>query len=158
MSVILDGALASQNHRSVRSLVEDTCEDVRSKDYLSEIIAVGNLCWARTRYMRDPRTVELVYAPYLVADAIRAGKRPSLDCDDMAAFIAAGLLAVGCETRVVTVAFQNMFHNGERQFSHVFAQGREPRSGAWITCDPVAGKNTASMLNRVVAAKIWPIA
>ncbi len=158
VSVIQDSALKSQDHIQVRQLTESVCEGVRSKDYLSEILAINNFVWASTRYMRDPRTVELVYAPYLVVAAISKGRTPSLDCDDLAAVIAAMLLSAGCETRVVTVAFVDQFYNGQRQFSHVFAQGREPRTGTWVTCDPVAGKNTRSMLRRVKAAKTWPIA
>ena len=80
------------------------------------------------------------------------------NCDDMAGYISSLLLSVGCETRVVTVAFRHMFYAGRRQFSHVFAQGKEPKSGTWITCDPVAGVDTDKMLRRVVAAKVWPIA
>ncbi len=158
VAVIQDSVLKSQNHLAVRSLCEEICEGVRSKDYLSEILAINNFVWSHTRYMRDPRTVELVYAPQLTAGAIAKGRVPSLDCDDMAALNAALLLSAGCETRVVTVAFAHAFYKGQRQFSHVFAQGREPRSGVWVTCDPVAGKNTQQMLRRAVAAKVWPIA
>jgi hypothetical protein len=39
----------------------------------------------------------------------------------------------------------------------VFAQAREPRTGAWITLDPVAGDKTKEMQRRVVAAKVWPV-
>lgn len=158
MDVIRDAALKSQKVYTTRLMAEDICQRLRSKDYLSEILAIDNFVWKNTRYMRDPRTVELVQAPYLVTEQLAAGRVPQLDCDDMAAYISSLLLAVGCETRVVTVAFRNMFYRGQRQFSHVFAQGKEPRSGTWVTCDPVAGEDTQSMLRRVVAAKVWPIA
>ena len=51
-----------------------------------------------------------------------------------------------------------MFYKGKRQYSHVFAQAREPNTGRWITLDPVAADRTKSMLRRVKAAKVWPVA
>ena len=80
------------------------------------------------------------------------------NCDDMSAILCALAAVSGAECRVVTVAFKHMFFNGKRQYSHVFAQVREPRTGNWITLDPVAGDKTEEMKSRVVAAKFWPIA
>lgn len=79
------------------------------------------------------------------------------NCDDWTALELAGLLLMGADCRAVIVAFQHMFYKGERQYSHVFAQAKEPRTGKWITLDPVAGPNTAEMLQRVVAARAYPI-
>jgi hypothetical protein len=158
VDVIRQGALDSQKEYDGRLMAEAICHDLRSKDYRSEIIAINNFVWAHTRYMRDPRTVELVQAPRKVTEQLRGGLIPQLDCDDMTTYICSLLLAVGCKCRAVTVAFSNMFHAGERQYSHVFAQGFDPVSGTWITCDPVAGVETDKMLRRVVAYKTWPIA
>ena len=158
VAVIRQAALASQKHYGVRQLAELACERLASKDYLSEILAILNLISARTRYMRDPRTVELVRAPHLVAKGIAGGRIPSLDCDDMSASLAALLLSVGCEVRAVTVAFQHLHYMGQRQYTHVFVEAKEPKSGTWIACDPVAGEKTGEMLRRAVAAKTWPIA
>lgn len=158
VEVIRDAALRSQDNYSVRLLAEAICNKLRSKDYVSEILAIYHYVWTHTRYMRDPKTTELVQAPYLVVEQLGQGIIPQLDCDDMAALLSALLLSVGCEVRVVTVAFRHMFYQGRRQFSHVFAQAREPHSNIWITCDPVAGVDTQRMLKRTVAAKIWPIA
>jgi hypothetical protein len=155
---IAKGILASQNHESIRKLAERNCQFVRSKDYVSEILANHNLVWGHTRYMRDPRTVELIKAPYIVAGQVARGEIPSIDCDDMAGFEGALHLATGCEVRLVTAAFRHMFYNGERQYSHVYVEAREPRSGTWIVCDPVAGVDTGKMLRRIVAKKYWPIA
>jgi hypothetical protein len=51
-----------------------------------------------------------------------------------------------------------MFHKGQRQYSHVFAQAKEPRANEWITLDPVAADKTEQMMNRVKAVKFWPVA
>jgi transglutaminase-like putative cysteine protease len=142
----------------VRLLAEQLAGGLGSKDYLSEALAVYYFTLGNVRYMRDPRTVELVRAPHVVVQELSRGKTPSLDCDDMASLIAALLLAMGNEVRIVTVAFRHVFHRNNRQYSHVFVQAREPRTQQWITLDPVAAEKTVQMLGRVKAAKIWPVA
>lgn len=158
IDVMRRAALQSQSNLAVRQLAEVACSKLDSKDYTSEYLALYNLVLSRCRYMRDPRTVELVRAPYLVAQEILQGGRPSLDCDDMAAALGALVLAVGGSVRFVTVAFKNAFYQGQRQFSHVFAQAHEPRNGLWITLDPVAADKTGEMMTRITAAAVWPVA
>lgn len=158
VAVIGRAALESQGDYGVRQLAEDICAGLPSKDYVGEYLAIYHFLLANTRYMRDPRTVELVRDPARVAAEIRAGRKPSLDCDDLSALAAALGLAVGAHVRVVTVAFKNQFHNGHRQYSHVFCQFQDPISKKWITIDPVAASNSAIMLKRVVHATVWPIA
>jgi hypothetical protein len=80
------------------------------------------------------------------------------NCDDLTSLLAALCLASGAETRAVTVAYGDFFYRGQRQYSHVFCQCREPRTGQWLTLDPVAADKTKEMQSRVVAAKFWPIA
>lgn len=158
VDVMRRSALDSQGNLAVRQLAEHACSRLDSKDYTSEYLALYNLVLQKCRYMRDPRTVELVRAPYLVAQEILRGGRPNLDCDDMSALIGALILAVGGSVRFVTVAFRNAFYNGQRQYSHVFAQALEPRSGLWITLDPVAAEKTGEMMTKVRAAAVWPVA
>jgi hypothetical protein len=158
IQVMRRAALDSQTHLAIRELAELVCRAIDSKDYTSEYLALYQLLLQKCRYMRDPRTVELVRAPYLVAKEILGGGRPSLDCDDMSAMLAALVLAVGGSVRYVTVAFRNAFFNGQRQYSHVFAQALEPRSGLWITLDPVAAEKTGEMMTRIKAAAVWPVA
>lgn len=158
VSVLTGAALRSQNDLRVRLLAEDIAAGLGSKDYLSEGLAVYYFVLGNTRYMRDPRTVELVKSPQLIVAELRSGKIPRIDCDEMTAFIAALGLAMGNEVRIVTVAFRHAFHNGHRQYSHVFPQFVEPRTRAVVTLDPVAAEHTRQMLSRVKAAKIWPVA
>jgi transglutaminase superfamily protein len=158
VKVVIKAALESQDHFEIRQLAEVIVRDLRTKDYNSEALAVHHFVCAKVRYCRDPKTVELVKAPYLVARELLAGGRPQLDCDDITALIAALMLSLGASVRIVTVAFKNMFYNRERQYSHVFAQVLEPKSNAWVTLDPVAGSNTKSMMRRVIASKIYPVA
>lgn len=158
IQVMRRAALDSQSHIAVRKLAEKVCERLDSKDYTSEYLALYNMILQKCRYMRDPRTVELVKAPYVVSEEILAGGRPSLDCDDMSCLLAALIIAVGGSARFVTVAFANMFHEGRRQYSHVLAQALEPRTGTWIILDPVAAEKTPEMVSRIKAAALWPIA
>ena len=158
VSVLTDAALRSQRDLRVRLLAEELSAGLGSKDYLSEGLAVYYFLLGNACYMRDPRTVELVKSPQLLVAEIRSGKKPRIDCDEMAALIAALGLAMGNEVRIVTVAFHHAFHNGHRQYSHVFTQFVEPRSRAVVTLDPVAAEKTRQMLSRVKAAKIWPVA
>lgn len=145
------------NHMVVRQLAERVCSELDSKDYLSEYLALYHMVLARCRYMRDPRTVELVRKPHVVCAEILRGGRPNLDCDDESVLLAALFAAVGADVRFVTVAFVNAFYRGQRQYSHVFVQAKEPRTGVWITFDPVAADQTASMLRRTKAAAVWPV-
>jgi hypothetical protein len=155
---MIHAARVSQGDLSVRALAEEICRGLVSKDYLSEALAIYHFVLTHTRYMRDPRTIELVKMPYVIVREILAGQMPSIDCDEMAALIGALLIATGAEVRFVTVAFDHMFYRGERQYSHVFVQAREPRSGSWVTLDPVAADKTAQMISRTKAAKFWPVA
>ena len=139
-------------------MVEDICAGLQSKDYTSEILAVYYWVLSNTRYMNDPRSVELVRSPAEVVAAWRAGRVPSLDCDDLVALIVAMLLLLGREVRVLTVAWKHQFYNGQRQYNHVFIQVREPRSSVWIVLDPVAAEDSSEMLRRIKAVKFWPVA
>ena len=60
VSVMREAALDSQNQIAVRTLAEEICQQVESKDYASKYLAIYYYMLANTRYMRDPRTVELV--------------------------------------------------------------------------------------------------
>lgn len=151
-------ALQAQHDTTIRLTAEEVIQHLGSKDYASELLAVYHFVLRYTRYANDPRTVELVKKPGWVAREIANGRVPSLDCEDLTAFIAALCLALGREVRVVTVAFDDVRHRGERQYSHIFAQIREPRTGRWVTLDPVAAEDTLQMLSRIRALKIWPVA
>jgi hypothetical protein len=125
---------------------------------MSEYQALYHFLLQRTRYMRDPRRTELVRAPYIISQQILAGHRPSLDCDDMATWLAAAVTAVGGRAEFVTCAFQNMVYNGQVQYSHVFTRAMEPRTRCMIVLDPVAAEKTSQMLSRIKNSSSWPIA
>lgn len=151
-------ALEDARHFDTRRLAEAVCEQLDSKDYSSEYLALYQFLIQRTRYMRDPRRVELVRAPYVVSRQILQGYRPSLDCDDMSTWLAAAILSVGGQPDFLTVAFQKIVDpEGHVQFSHVLCRALEPRTRVRIVLDPVAAEKTPQMLSRVKAAAIWPV-
>lgn len=158
ISVMRKAALEDADHFVTRQLAEMVCAGIDSKDYLSEYLALYQFLLQRTRYMRDPRRTELVRAPYIVSQQIMAGHRPSLDCDDMATWLAAAVTAVGGRAEYCTVAFQRMYYDGVQQYSHVFTRALEPRTRCNVVLDPVAAEKTPDMLRRVVAASTWPVA
>jgi hypothetical protein len=151
-------ALSDGGHFETRRLAESVCQGLDSKDYASEYLALYHFLIQHTRYMRDPRRVELVRAPYVISRQIMQGFRPSLDCDDMSTWLAAAILSVGGQPDFTTVAFQKMVDpEGNVQFSHVFCRALEPRSRVRIVLDPVAAEKTPQMLSRVKAAANWPV-
>lgn len=157
VDVMRHAVLESQDKLVLREFCEHTCSSLDSKDYLSEYLAIYHAVLQGCRYMRDPRTVELVRAPHVIATQLMSGVRPNLDCDDESAFIGACVTSMGGIARFVTVAFRDIFYEGRRQYSHVFCEAYEPRSRQWIVLDPVAAERTKQMLRDVRAAKIWMI-
>lgn len=157
IGVMANSILEDANHFETRELAEMVCQDVDSKDYTSELLALYNCLLANTRYMRDPRRVELVRAPWVISRMILDGHRPSIDCDDASNWMCAAGMAVGNPMELVTVAFADgMIYDGRQQYSHVFSRAPQ-RSGRAIVLDPVAAEKTPDMLRRVRAMRVWPI-
>jgi transglutaminase-like putative cysteine protease len=140
VAYIRKSVLDAQYKPEVRALAEELTKHLPSKDTLSEALAYYYFVLDRTRYMRDPRNVERVQAPRIIVQQLMTGHTPGIDCDEMAALLCALAAVSGAECRVVTVAFANMYFKGRRQYSHVYAQVKEPRTGRWITLDPVRAK------------------
>lgn len=157
IGVMCQAALTDANHFVTRELAEMVCEGLESKDYTSEYVALYHFLLQRTRYMRDPRRTELVRAPYIISRQIMAGHRPSLDCDDMATWLAAAVMSVGGRAEFCTVAFARLMYGDQPQYSHVFTRALEPRTRCQIVLDPVAAERTPQMLGRIKQGKAWPV-
>lgn len=155
IEVMSQSALDDQKHFETRQLAEIICEGLDSKDYVSEYLAGFYYLLGHSRYMRDPRRTELVKAAYIISKQMMAGHRPSIDCDDCANWLASYCLAVGGNAQFATVAFNNAWYNGQRQYSHVFTCAIEPRARTRIILDPVAAEKTKQMLGRVQGAHVY---
>lgn len=151
---MVDAAQGNRGERSllVRAVVDEVVRGLFPKDYLSEIIAIRNWVAEHVRYANDPSHVELVKDPEtLVGEYLATGSAVG-DCDDIACLIATMHLQVGRECEFVAVGF-----GAPGGLSHVFERCREPRSRAWIICDPVAGTREREMANSATTWQIWSL-
>jgi hypothetical protein len=149
---------ALQGERSIRFRrhTEQIINNLRPKDYTSEIIAISRWWGNAGRYTRDPLHVELVRSPdRLLSDAL-AG-RAALDCDDLALAIATSCLTIGARAQFVTVGFQPRMPGQPKVHTHVFARAQDPKSKVWWVLDPVAGRKTGDMLRRVKQYTIFEV-
>lgn len=132
----------------VRQWAETLVRLLRPKDYLGEILAIRHWCTGpHLRYTNDARHVEQVKSPFRVLTEVQTYKVSLLDCDDFATLIATLGMCLGREARFTMVGF-----GGADQYTHVFACLKEPRSGEWIICDPVAGTREHKMAS---TASTW---
>lgn len=136
----------------LHSLRNYIVRELQPKDYLSEILAVRNFASEHIRYSNDPLTEEQVQDPERITEQIIKFGKAAGDCDDLALWIAAISRQLGREAQFVTVGFE-----APGRYSHVFTRVKEPKSGQWIVCDPVAGSNEAAMLRRVKTFHVWDI-
>jgi transglutaminase-like putative cysteine protease len=134
----------------VRSFTEEAVRGLQPKDYLSEILAIRYAVGEKIRYLNDPLTTEWVKDPERLVEEIQANGTAAADCDEIALLTATMLRQVGRDADFVTVGF-----GAPGSHSHVFARAKEPKSGIYIVCDPVAGTNEEQMLARVTSFKIW---
>lgn len=134
----------------VRAVTEEVVGELWPKEYLGEILAINAWVSEHVVYLNDPMHVELLKDPQRLCEEIVAKGFARGDCDDIATLIGTMALQVGRHARFVVVGFAE-----KGNYSHVFAQVLEPRSGDWIVCDPVAGYSVRSMLERVTTYQIW---
>lgn len=145
---LVQGALSGERSIFVRRHTEQIINHVRPKDYTSECIAIGKWWGNAGRYTRDPLHVEMLRTPErLIQDAL-AGKL-LLDCDEFCTAIGMCCLTVGARVQFVTVGFTPYIRGQQKVHTHVFCRAQDPRSKAWWVLDPVAGRNTKPMLQRV---------
>lgn len=146
--------LGPRGERSVRvrSFTERIVAGLQPKDYMGEILAIRNAVGERCRYTNDPIATEWVKDPERMVEEIEATGKALTDCDEIALLIATMCRQVGRESEWVTVGF-----GAKGNFSHVFDRTKEPKSGKWIVCDPVAGTTEDRMLSRVTTYQFWRI-
>jgi len=128
----------------VRQATEDVIRGIEGKDYLGEILAIRYWVTEKVRYSGDPLHVELIRDPQALIEEIQAHGRATADCDELCLLIACMCMQVGRVAEAVVVGFGR-----PGEYSHVFPRVKEPRSGAWVVLDPVAGSDERGMLNNV---------
>lgn len=136
----------------VRSVTESVVGGLWPKDYLGEILAIRNWVAEHVRYLNDPISTEWVKDPQRLMEEILKRGQAASDCDEICALIMTMARQCGREVEAVTVGFGR-----PGSYSHVFARVKEPKSGKWIVCDPVAGTEEGPMLRRVRTWKAWRV-
>jgi hypothetical protein len=136
--------LRGEQSMLVRQVTEEIIRRSQPKDYLGEILAIRFWVTENVRYVNDPLHVELVKDPERLIEEVRDHGIGVGDCDDLAALIGCMALQLGRVAEAVVVGF-----GGPGEYSHVFTRVQEPRSNAWIVCDPVAGTDERGMLDAV---------
>jgi len=151
-------ALGPRGERSirVRRHAEQIIANVRPKDYTSEMFAILRWWTNAGRYARDPLHVEMMKDPEKMIDDADAG-RLTIDCDEQSLGIGTDCLVVGAPVQFVTVGFEPRRPFQSKRHTHVFVRAQDPRTKIWWVLDPVAGRRTASMLNRVKQYSIFDV-
>lgn len=154
VGTMIELCLGDRGERStlVRSLKDHIVRDLQPKDYLSEILAVRNFCAEKVRYSNDAVGVEQVQDPQRMCEQIVQFGRAVGDCDDGSLLMACLYRQLGRRARFIIAGF-----GAPGSYSHVFPGVQEPKSGAWIVTDPVAGTDEQGMLSRVTTYQIWDI-
>ncbi len=152
LMVELSLGLRGEQSAMVRSLKDHIVRDLTPKDYLSEILAVRNFVAEKVRYSNDALGVEQVQDAQRMAEEIVKHGKAVGDCDDIAVLIGALSRQLGREVDYVVVGF-----GAPGRYTHVFARVKEPKSGKWIVCDPVAGDGEAEMLRKVTTWKAMKV-
>lgn len=153
---MVQGALQGERSVRFRRHTEQIVNNLRPKDYTSEIIAISRWWGNAGRYTRDPLHIELIRSPDRLLDDALAG-RAALDCDDVALAIATSCLTIGARVQFVTVGFQPRLPGQPKVHTHVFARAQDPKSKIWWVLDPVAGRKTGDMLRRVKQYTIFEV-
>jgi len=140
----------------VRRHAEQIIQNIRPKDYASEVVAVGKWVGNNGRYTRDPVHVELIKDPeQMISDAMQG--RLVIDCDEAGLLIGTLCLVLGSPVQFVTVGFKPRRMGEPKIHTHVFVRAQDPRTGTWWVLDPVAGRRTTPMLGRVKQHSIFPV-
>lgn len=132
----------------VRRHAEQIVNGIRPKDYASEAVACCRWWTNAIRYTRDPVHVEMLRDPERLVDDALVGKLAA-DCDEAALAIGTSCLVLGLPITFVTVGFAPRYPGQPKVHTHVFVRAQDPRTKIWWILDPVAGRRTAQMRDRV---------
>jgi hypothetical protein len=154
--VMVQSALDGERSARFRRHTEQIINNLRPKDYTSEVVAISRWWGNAARYTRDPLHIELIRSPGRLLDDALAGRLLS-DCDDIAVAIATSCMVIGARAQFVTVGFKPQMRGQPKVHTHVFARAQDPKSKVWWVLDPVAGRKTGDMLGRVKQYTIFEV-
>ncbi len=130
------------------------------KDYYSEIISLRWLSVARSptkpwmpifKYTNDGIHIETIKTPSRLVREIEQNGYAVGDCDDVSTLLAALALSIGRQCEFVAMGF------APKSLSHVCLRVKEPKSGAWILIDGVAGPREREAASKAVEILVRPV-
>jgi len=153
---MVHNALQAERSVKFRRHTEQIINNLRPKDYTSELVAICRWWGNAGRYTRDPLHVEYIRTPDRLLDDALAG-RLACDCDDVALAIATACMCIGAKAQFVTCGFKERLPGRPKVHTHVFTRAQDPKSKVWWVLDPVAGRKTNDMLSRIKQYTIFNI-
>lgn len=156
MRSMVQKSLTREGSVPLRRLVESITAKLDGKDYVSEIAAIYYWSLTNIRYMRDPRHIEWVQSPLLVLqpetwDAAAGRRGRQVDCEELAATLAAMMMQAGNKAEFVTITTDVRIG-----FHHVFVAVSPNEGGPRMVCDPVPGPEVTDMLKATQKHQVWP--
>lgn len=118
---------------SVRRLAESIVVDCRERDERQEVDCIFKWVTGHYRFLRDPRGLEFLKSPEVVAAEIGRLGFFQGDCDDVSAFLAAILKSVGFPVRIVIIV-----PVGKDSFKHVYVEAWLTKDKVWVPLDGTA--------------------
>ncbi|MCK4785557.1 MAG: hypothetical protein KAV87_17520 [Desulfobacteraceae bacterium] len=126
----------------IRNYAAAIATTARPKDFIGQLRAVYTNFIKNWRYVKDPRTKELltnspeaIWRLTMGGDGVGVGLgKGAGDCDCATAALGAQLEAIGFKTRLATTSDKKA--RPGTLFGHVFIQALAPGMG-WVTVDPV---------------------
>lgn len=111
MAALVNGALLDPTLRDQAAAIIAGCPKGHIPCQCAAVLAWVN---RKVRYVADPRGIETLHDPRIIAAGIRNRTQVYGDCDDLSMYLAALLKTVGLAPR-----FRAVGYNG-RNFSHVY--------------------------------------
>jgi transglutaminase-like putative cysteine protease len=130
---------AIRNSPSVRLRAELLTSGLPARDEYSEVNAVFSWVLRHYRYLRDPRGLELVKSPEVSDKEISERGAFQGDCDDVAAYLAALLSAIGYRVKLVVMSVPNR----DGAFRHIYIKVFLPKQKRWLPLEATAPQKPA---------------
>jgi hypothetical protein len=95
--------------------------------------------------------VEYIKDPQRLVEEISEQGSTQCDCDELTILGATMCLQLGREVEFVAAGY------GKGELTHVGYRVKEPKSGRWIWCDPVAGPRERDAASNAVETLNWSV-
>lgn len=123
-------AIQAQMYPEVVDVARQLAASVPDRDYDGYCAVIRNYLATHFRFVRDVRDADMLEPVHLQIARIQETGQTYGDCDDAATLASGLLLCVGCDVRLVLLAF----NEPRAPFSHIYAEG-EGSDGRWWDMD-----------------------